>query len=110
MTNMTNTIYGIVRSHNGIKCIDIAHEMHSTQSCASGILSMLKRRNMVFNENKRWYAFNFIEQIIHKLDDIHESLDIPLGEWAEGYVTALVNFQIIHEDEFDELIEYIKKH
>ena len=108
MTNMTNTIYGIVHSHSGIKCVNIANMTHKPFNSVSGILSMLKRRGSVYNKNGKWYAENSVNAIKQVLIDIHESLNIPLGEWAEGYISALANYNIINENDFDGLIEYIK--
>ena len=108
MASITNTIYEIVRSHNGIKCVDIANEIHTPINHISGMLSALKHLDKVYNCDAKWYAANSIHDIKQTLNDLHESLDMPLGEWAEGYVNALNNYNIINDDELDELIEYIK--
>ena len=108
MTNVTNTVYGIVRSHSGIKCASVAEIAQLKHNTVSGTLTALKYRGMVFNEDLKWYAINSVYMIKHKLNDIHISSDEPLDKWAEGYISALVDYNIINEDEFDELIEYIK--
>ena len=109
MANVTGTVYNVVCSHDGIKCIDIVNITHMKINHVSGILTSLKHRGKVFNEDSLWYKVNSIPEIKRILDDIHESLSMPLGEWAEGYVSALVGFDIIDENGFDELIRYIKE-
>lgn len=108
MTN-TNTIREIVRSHNGIKMLDIANELGIPHNTVSGTLSHLKYIGIVFNEDSKWYATNSVHTIKQTLNEIHVSLNMPLDKWAEGYVSALADHNIINENEFNELIEYIKK-
>jgi hypothetical protein len=110
MTNIMNTIYDIVRSHNGIKCIDIVKITHINTNSVSGTLSTLKYRGMIFNDNTLWYVgHGTIHNIKHALNYIHKLLPIPLNTWAPTYVNALCEHGVIDENEFDELIEYIKK-
>ena len=109
MANTTDTVYKMVRSHNGIKMLDVANTLNIPHNTVSGTLTTLKYRGMVFNENSQWYAANSVYTVRRKLDEIHESLNMPLGAWAEGYVSALADHDIINEGEFDELIKYIKK-
>lgn len=36
------------------------------------------------------------------------SIGEPYGAWNEGYISALANYDIISESEFDELMEFCK--
>lgn len=108
MANTSETVYNIVREHGGIKCAEVARIANTPLNSTSGTLTALKHRGMVFNEDALWHATNSVHTIKRTLNDIHESSNVSLDGWAEGYVSALANYNIINENEFDELIEYIR--
>ena len=43
------------------------------------------------------------------LDNTYESFGIPSNDWAREFIKALIKYDIINKNEFDELIKYIKK-
>jgi len=48
------------------------------------------------------------EQIKARLLDVSKGVAFN-HSWAEGYLSALADHKIISEEEFDELIEFIKQ-
>lgn len=102
----THEILDILREGNGVKCQTIVDTLNIPQNTISGILSQLKLRGIVYNHRTLWYVRNSVASIISKLYDIHggESVDT---DWSEGYVSALCDYKIINEEQFDKLLEKI---
>ena len=52
---------------------------------------------------------NIVQDVKQTLNDIHEGLNLPFGSWDEGYINALAHYNIINEDEYDKLLDFIKE-
>ena len=106
---LTTKIHQIVMSNNGIKCADIAKQLDIAINTASGILSMLKLRNLITNDNRQWYVTTetpIVNNIKLRLLDINRNgIDMA---WNEGYLSGLADHDIIYEQEFEILLEWIK--
>jgi len=51
---------------------------------------------------------NIKQKLMELNDDGEGNTNIMLNSWNEGYITALVDYAVINEDEFDTLIEWFK--
>ena len=103
--NKTNEVLNIVCNESGVSCSDVCTRMNDKRNVTSGILSTLKRQGRVYNEDGLWYARITLNvyTTIDKLNDVHLDGNINT-EWSEGYVSALVDSNVINEHEFDMLI------
>ncbi len=102
----TYDVYNLVSKHDGIKCAKVSTTLDIKLHTASGILSTLKHRGRVHNENGMWYAHtltNNVLRVINKFNDI----GYDDKSWCEGYVSAMVDNGLINENEFDTLIDHI---
>lgn len=109
------TVLNMVKAGNGIKCQTIADKLDIPFNSVSGALSYLKRRGAVYNNETLWHTTNLehykgwekMIDIIVKLRDIHCN-DNAHTPWSEGYLSALVDYRIISEDQFESLLGLIK--
>jgi len=51
---------------------------------------------------------NIKQKLMELNDDGEGNTNIMLNSWNEGYITALVDYAVINEDEFDTLMEWFK--
>ncbi len=51
---------------------------------------------------------NIKRKLMELNDDGKGNTNIMLNPWNEGYITALVDYAVINEDEFDTLMKWFK--
>jgi len=107
----TDHIYNIVASSNGIKCSQVVNIMKLKQNIVSGLLSRLKSMGRIYNRDAKWYitSTNIVTIIEHKLLDINYNTKFNC-DWGEGYISALIDYNIIIENEFERLLSFIKNY
>ena len=102
----TNEIVESVYRKPGVSCKEIMVELGiKSQSSASGMLSALKKSGHLTNKNGKWYRVYDSRNII-KIKKNLKDIDAR-GDWAEGYISALADYEIITEDEFEHLLQEV---
>lgn len=105
----TLKIYKMVLDGNGVKCSTIATSLAIPISSTSGILSMLKLRHRIYNNEGLWYVLDetpAVKSIKLRLLDI--STDDFDTVWCEGYISGLCDMKVINERQFDYLLDWLK--
>lgn len=110
--SISNDILNIIRTSSGISSGDISIKLGKSYNVISGIISSLKRRNLVYNNDKKWYASKIVNEKIDaikfKLIDVND--DGFNKPWCEGYISALADYNIINEIDFENLLSFITNH
>lgn len=105
----TQTVFDIIKQHDGIKCLAIANITDKSQNSVSGLLSRLKQQDMIYDSDGKWYVSNVIVNTIKsRLLDINNDCGALPNPWNQGYVSALSDHGIINEKQFDELIAWLR--
>ena len=103
-------VYKMVLDDNGIKSSTISKALDMSMSSVSGILSMLKIRNKVYNDDGLWYI-NIHTSLVKSIK--LELLDLPAEDintkWCNGYITGLHDMKFINDYEFNHLLVWLKK-
>ena len=118
--NLTNQIIDIVSSHElGIKSQQIAELLNVPYNSVSATLSSLKKQKLVYNKLTLWYFGysedniepkqpNKVNRVKNRLIDISDDTNFDRA-WAEGYLSALADNKLINENEFEVLLNWVKK-
>ena len=100
---LTSQVYDVVKTHDGVSCSDIMKAIPGLkQNVAAGTLSRLKSTHRAYNEDSLWYAKPTKTSAILK-----RLIAIDSGKWHVGYISALIDYQIIDRYEAKDLLDCI---
>jgi len=105
MITKTANIVQTLDKLGATKARDISNELGIDPKTVTGILSYLKRAGKCDNHKMLWNTTrNVTNNIKSRLIDIGADNQT----WCEGYISALADSEIINENQFDELLDWIK--